>query len=106
MTQLESSIVSTSALTITNELGGYDKSSWIFTAYLLTYGGKTGLWFRTATEHRSPRASGMLIIWAKLSDIFGRKPLLVTAVFIFIAFSGACGASQMLIQLYVSFQAA
>jgi MFS family permease len=38
MTLLESTIVSTSVITITNDLGGYVKSSWLFTSYLLTYG--------------------------------------------------------------------
>ena len=40
-----------------------------------------------------------IIISAKLSDIFGRKPALVIAVCIFTIFSGACGASQSLIEL-------
>lgn len=37
--QMESSITSTSALDITDDLGGYEKSSWLFTAYFLTYCG-------------------------------------------------------------------
>lgn len=37
---MESSIVSTAVLTITDELGGYNQSVWIFTAYMLTYSGK------------------------------------------------------------------
>ncbi|RDL32028.1 uncharacterized protein BP5553_09430 [Venustampulla echinocandica] len=78
--QMESSIVSTSILAITNELGGFNKSSWVFTAFLLTY-------------------SGLVIIWAKMSDIFGRKRLLLVALILFIVFSGACGAAQTLIQL-------
>ncbi len=39
MGQMESSIVSTAILTITDDLGGYNQSVWIFTAYLLTYSG-------------------------------------------------------------------
>lgn len=34
--QMEPSITSTSVLAITDDLGGYGKSSWLFTAYLLT----------------------------------------------------------------------
>lgn len=40
MTLLESTIVSTSVITITNDVGGYVKSSWLFTSYLLTFGGR------------------------------------------------------------------
>jgi MFS family permease len=42
---------------------------------------------------------GMLIIWAKLSDIFGRKPAIIATMAIFVAFSGGCGASQTMDQL-------
>ncbi|TVY75996.1 Efflux pump FUS6 [Lachnellula suecica] len=80
--QMEQSIVSTSVLAITNELKGFDKSGWIFTAFLLTY-------------------TGLMMIWAKVSDIMGRKPLILAAVFIFIVFSAACGASKTLTQLIV-----
>ena len=41
------------------------------------------------------------IIWAKISDVLGRKWSIIAAVFIFTAFSGACGGSQSVIQLYV-----
>lgn len=40
LVQMESSIISTAIVDITNQLGGYEKSSWLFTAYLLTYCGK------------------------------------------------------------------
>ena len=42
---------------------------------------------------------GFLIIWSKLSDIFGRKLITNTAIFIFIVFSGGCGAAQTTTQL-------
>ncbi|KUJ19543.1 MFS multidrug transporter-like protein [Mollisia scopiformis] len=80
MAQMESSIVSTSLIAITNELQGFDKSSWILTAYLLTY-------------------TGFVIIWAKLSDIVGRKPPILVAMCLFVVFSGACGGARTLIQL-------
>ncbi|RYP47037.1 hypothetical protein DL768_006832 [Monosporascus sp. mg162] len=37
MIQTESSITSTAITAITNTLGGFDRSSWVFTAYLATY---------------------------------------------------------------------
>jgi MFS family permease len=39
------------------------------------------------------------MIWAKLSDIAGRKYTLIAALLIFTLFSALCGASQTLIQL-------
>lgn len=44
---------------------------------------------------------GVLIIWAKVGDIFGRKLISACAIILFIIFSGACGAAQTMIQLYV-----
>jgi hypothetical protein len=38
--QLDSSIISTSVVDITDNLGGYEKSSWLFTTYLITFCGK------------------------------------------------------------------
>jgi hypothetical protein len=34
---LESTVISTAIVDITDDLGGYEKSSWLFTAYMLTY---------------------------------------------------------------------
>ncbi|KAL1801393.1 hypothetical protein ACET3X_001735 [Alternaria dauci] len=77
---LESTVISTAIVDITDELGGYEKSSWLFTAYMLTY-------------------CSLQMIWAKLSDIAGRKYTLIAALLIFTLFSALCGASQTLIQL-------
>ncbi|KAH7130092.1 major facilitator superfamily domain-containing protein [Dendryphion nanum] len=77
---MESSITSTAVLDITNQLGGYEKSSWLFTAYMLTY-------------------CGFQMVWAKLSDITGRKTALLAALSIFTLFSGLCGSSKTLTEL-------
>ncbi|KAE8163989.1 MFS general substrate transporter [Aspergillus tamarii] len=82
LTNLEIPIVNTSAFSITREIGGLDKVYWIITAYMLGY-------------------VGVLVISAKLSDLFGRKSSLITAILIFIIFSGACGASQTIVQLII-----
>jgi hypothetical protein len=37
LVQMDSSIISTAVVDITDHLGGYEKSSWLFTAYLITY---------------------------------------------------------------------
>lgn len=44
---------------------------------------------------------GFMIIFAKLSDIYGRKVVILTAILIFIVGSGACGAAQTITQLRV-----
>ncbi|KAL8891707.1 MAG: hypothetical protein Q9192_005711 [Flavoplaca navasiana] len=82
LSTIETTIVSTALVAITNSLNGFEKSNWIVTSYLLTY-------------------SGFLIILSKFSDIFGRKPLLMSAVFLFTIFSAACGAAQTFTQLAV-----
>ena len=43
----------------------------------------------------------MLIIWAKLSDIYGRKLFAVASITVFTLFSGGCGAAQTMTQLCV-----
>ncbi|KUJ10779.1 MFS general substrate transporter [Mollisia scopiformis] len=69
---LEISIVSTALINITDDLKSFDESSWIITAYLLTY---------------------------TFSDTLGRRTCLGTALLIFIIGSGACGAAQTIDQL-------
>ncbi len=44
----------------------------------------------------------MIIIWAKLSDIFGRKQATMTTMFIFVVFSEGCGASRTTTQLIIN----
>jgi hypothetical protein len=39
--QMDTSVASTAILQITDQLGGYEESSWVFTAYMLTYCGKS-----------------------------------------------------------------
>lgn len=45
--------------------------------------------------------SGFLIVFAKLSDIFGKKNMILLGLLIFILFSILCGVSQSITQLYV-----
>jgi MFS family permease len=77
---VEALIASTDVLAITDDLGGYEKSSWVFTAYLLTF-------------------CDFQMVYGKLSDLIGRKFTILSALFIFTVFSGLCGANQTLDQL-------
>ncbi|KAA8564176.1 hypothetical protein EYC84_011123 [Monilinia fructicola] len=79
LTNLEIPIVTTSLISITNDLDSFSQVNWIISAYMLGY-------------------VSMLIIWAKLSDIFGRKVFAVSSIVIFTVFSGVCGASQTMTQ--------
>ena len=72
---LDQTIVGTALPTIVTDLQGNDVYVWAFTSYLLT-----------AT------ASGP--IYGKLSDIFGRRPIFLVGVGIFLIGSLLCGLSQ------------
>ncbi|CAI6069202.1 unnamed protein product, partial [Clonostachys chloroleuca] len=43
--------------------------------------------------------AGLMIIIAKLSDVFSRKSVLVLSLAVFTIFSGACAAAKTMIQL-------
>ncbi|KAF2688956.1 MFS general substrate transporter [Lentithecium fluviatile CBS 122367] len=82
LSMLDSTIVATALIPITNDLNGFDQISWVMNGYLVTY-------------------TGFLVITAKLSDIVGRRAIVATSLVIFIAFSIACGVAQTLTQLIV-----
>jgi EmrB/QacA subfamily drug resistance transporter len=72
---LDQTIVGTALPVIVTDLQGNDVYVWAFTAYLLT-----------AT------VSGP--IWGKLSDLFGRRPIFLIGVSVFLVGSLLCGVSQ------------
>ncbi|KDQ21893.1 hypothetical protein BOTBODRAFT_40523 [Botryobasidium botryosum FD-172 SS1] len=82
---LDQTIVSTALPTIVRELPGGSTSgySWVGTAYLLT-------------------ASCLAPLYGKLSDLLGRKYLLLGSIFIFLIGSALCGASQTFVMLAIS----
>ncbi len=75
LSALDQTIVGTALPTIVGDLGGIDKISWVVTAYLLA---------ATATTP----------LWGKISDLYGRKLILMTAVSIFLVGSILSGAAQ------------
>ncbi|ASN05919.1 MDR family MFS transporter [Virgibacillus necropolis] len=80
---IEGTIVATAIPSIVADLGGFSLYSWVFSAYLLT---------NAAT----------VLIFGKLSDIFGRKPIFVVGVSIFIIGSICCGLSTSMLMLIIS----
>lgn len=108
MVTFEIPVVTTSLVAITDSLGGFDNVSWIVTSYLLGYVGEYILFQvillralqntrGTNTENRFQPAP--IIVFAKLSDIFGRKPIYVVSILFFLIFSAACSAAQTMTQL-------
>ncbi|MYM22279.1 DHA2 family efflux MFS transporter permease subunit [Duganella sp. FT135W] len=82
---LDQSIVATALPRIVSDLGGMAHLSWVVTAYVLA---------STAT----------MPLYGKLSDQYGRKPLLYTAIIIFLIGSALCGLAQNMVEL-IAFRA-
>ncbi len=82
MGAIEATIVSTAMPAIVGDLGGFSLYSWVFSAYLL---------MNAVT----------VLIYGKLSDLFGRKPNITVGIIIFLIGSILCGFSQSMTQLIV-----
>src|SRR4051794_31879778 len=79
---LDQTIVATALPRVVSELGGITQYSWVFTAYLL--------------------ASTVTVpLYGKLGDVYGRKPLFIIAIVIFLIGSALCGAAQNMTELVV-----
>jgi EmrB/QacA subfamily drug resistance transporter len=85
LASLDQTIVSTALPRVIADLQGFDRYTWVSTAYLLT---------STVT----------VPIYGKLSDLFGRKPIFLFGIVIFLAGSALSGASQSMNQL-IAFRA-
>ncbi|WP_301108250.1 MDR family MFS transporter [Sporosarcina sp.] len=79
---VEATIVTTAMPTIASELGGFSRYSWIFSSYLL---------MSTVT----------VLIYGKLADLFGRKPIFFVGLTIFLLGSILCGFAVSMEQLIV-----
>ncbi|WP_372869312.1 MFS transporter, partial [Planomicrobium okeanokoites] len=77
---VEATIVATAMPSIAADLGGFAKYSWVFSAYLL---------MNTVT----------VLIYGKLSDIFGRKPIFTFGILLFLFGSLMCGLADSMDQL-------
>ncbi len=85
LASLDQTIVSTAMPRVIADLNGFDRYTWVSTAYLLT---------STVT----------VPIYGKLSDLFGRKPIFLFGVVVFLIGSALSGASQDMNQL-IAFRA-
>lgn len=80
LSALDQTIVGTALPKIVGDLHGFDRYSWVVTAYLLG-------------------STAMIPIVGKLSDQFGRKWFLMAGIVLFLAGSALSGASQSMNQL-------
>jgi len=80
LASLDQNIVSTALPRIVSDLGGLAHLSWVVTAFMVTSTISTPL-------------------YGKLSDMYGRKPLYITAIIIFLIGSIVCGLAQTMFQL-------
>src|SRR5215207_11028835 len=85
LASLDQTIVATALPTIVGDLGGLDQLSWVVTAYLLG-------------------ATVTMPLWGRASDLYGRKPLFLAAIGVFLIGSALSGAAQDLTQL-IAFRA-
>jgi EmrB/QacA subfamily drug resistance transporter len=82
MAAIEGTIVATAMPTIVGTLGGIDLFSWIFGAYLLTQ-------------------AIFIPIYGRLADLYGRKPVLLFGIGVFLVGSLLCGLAWNMISLIV-----
>ncbi|HEX7055872.1 MAG TPA: MFS transporter, partial [Bacilli bacterium] len=83
MSAVEATIVATAMPSIVADLGGFKLFSWVFSAFLL---------MQAIT----------IPIYGKLADLFGRKPVLIFGIVVFLIGSVLCGfaANMNLLILY------
>jgi EmrB/QacA subfamily drug resistance transporter len=72
MIAIEATIVSTAMPQIAAQLGQINLYSWVFSSFLLTQ-------------------TAMTVVFGKLSDIYGRKPMILLGIALFLAASVLCG---------------
>jgi MFS family permease len=82
MVAIETTIVATAMPRIVGQLGGFTYYSWAFSAFLLAQSATTP-------------------IYGKLSDMFGRKPVLVGGILLFLAGSLMCGFAWSMTSLMI-----
>ncbi|MFJ7152083.1 MDR family MFS transporter [Streptomyces sp. NPDC100445] len=85
LAMLDNMVVGTAMPTIVGDLGGLEHISWVVTAYTLV------------TAVTTP-------VWGKFGDLFGRKPMYLASIAVFLAGSALCGAARSMPEL-IAFRA-
>ncbi|WP_020498165.1 MDR family MFS transporter [Sciscionella marina] len=79
---MDTTIVATAVPQLVGDLGGYTLFSWVFSAYLLA---------QTVT----------IPVYGKLGDLYGRKPVLLAGILVFLLGSALCAISPNMVLLVV-----
>jgi EmrB/QacA subfamily drug resistance transporter len=79
---LDATVVATAIPSIVGDLGGFSHFPWVFSIYLLTQ-------------------AVSVPIYGRLSDLFGRKPILFFAIGVFLVGSVLCGVAWSMVTLIV-----
>ncbi|MFD1068113.1 MDR family MFS transporter [Oceanobacillus locisalsi] len=82
MAAIEGTIIATAMPNIVSDLGGFTLYSWVFSSFLLMQAVTT-------------------MVYGKLADLFGRKPIFVIGVIIFLIGSLLCGLAESMTALVV-----
>lgn len=82
LVSLDAAVVSTAMPTVIGQIGGIELYAWVFSAYLLT---------STVT----------VPIYGKFADLYGRKPVFLFSVALFMVGSMLCGQAQTMEQLII-----
>lgn len=85
MAAVETTVVATAMPTIISELGGVETYSWVFSVYMLA-------------------STTTIPLYGKLSDVYGRRPIFMVAMGLFLAGSVLSGQSRTIGQL-IAFRA-
>jgi EmrB/QacA subfamily drug resistance transporter len=80
LASLDQTIVATSLSTMARDLNGWELMSWVVSAYLV------------ASTVTTP-------IYGRLSDLYGRRPILLIGIALFLGASVLCALSQTMLQL-------
>ncbi len=80
LSAMDNTIVATAIPQVVRDLGGFSLFSWVFSAYLLT---------QTVS----------IPVCGKLADQWGRKPVLIVGIIVFLTFSGFCALSPNMVSL-------
>jgi EmrB/QacA subfamily drug resistance transporter len=83
LASLDQTIVATSLSTMAQDLNGWSTMSWVVSAYLV------------ATTVTTP-------IYGRLSDLYGRRPVLLASIALFLVASVFCALSQTMLQLIMA----
>lgn len=79
---LDATIISTSMPTVAQSLNGMDLYSWVGTGYFLSL-------------------SATILIFGRMGDLFGRKPMMILSLVMVALFSLLCGVAQDMSQLII-----